>query len=161
MAVSTYLDFEKPVADLEKRIAELEATAAADALVVHDIPLLAESGRWARQLDAVVVVDAGATGSIPYPSLTKNLHHEVEAVLDFYFYQCSLTMSCADLARGFGFSGFTLREVAVNANEPGFARPRMMAMEARASAAPADAPLPVEPGKSTVVVTVSGSVQMK
>ena len=32
-----------------------------------------------------------------------NLHHEVEAVLDFYFYQCSLTMSCADLARGFLF----------------------------------------------------------
>ena len=25
MAVSTYLDFEKPVADLEKKIAELEA----------------------------------------------------------------------------------------------------------------------------------------
>ncbi len=32
-----------------------------------------------------------------------NLHHDVEAVLDFYFYQCSLTMSCADLARGFLF----------------------------------------------------------
>lgn len=32
-----------------------------------------------------------------------NLDHEVEAVLDFYFYQCSLTMSCADLARGFLF----------------------------------------------------------
>lgn len=67
----------------------------------------------------------------------------------------------ADLARGFGFSGYTLREVAVNANEPGFVQPRMMAMEARASGALADAPLPVEPGKSTVVVTVSGSVQLK
>ncbi|HWS26736.1 MAG TPA: glutaminase [Xanthomonadales bacterium] len=32
-----------------------------------------------------------------------NLDHEVEAVLDFYFYQCSLTMSCTDLARGFSF----------------------------------------------------------
>ena len=29
-------------------------------LIVHDIPLLAESGRWARQLDAVVVVDCTA-----------------------------------------------------------------------------------------------------
>ena len=29
-------------------------------LIVHDIPLLAESGRWARQLDAVVVVDCAA-----------------------------------------------------------------------------------------------------
>ncbi len=73
----------------------------------------------------------------------------------------SFKAKATDLARGFGFSGYTLREVAVNANEPGFAQPRMMAMEARASAAPADAPLPVEPGKSTVVVTVSGSVQLR
>lgn len=73
----------------------------------------------------------------------------------------SFKAKAGDLARGFGFSGYTLREVSVHANEPGFARPRMMAMEARAGAAPADAPVPVEPGKSTVVVTVSGSVQLK
>ena len=39
-----------------ERYAELEASAGADALVVHDIPLLAESGR-ADTFDAVVVVD--------------------------------------------------------------------------------------------------------
>jgi hypothetical protein len=38
-------------------------------------------------------------------------------------------------------------------------RPRMMAMEAKSSMA--DAPVPVEAGKSAVVVTVSGSVQLK
>lgn len=32
-----------------------------------------------------------------------NLDHPVEEVLDFYFYQCSLAMSCVDLARGFLF----------------------------------------------------------
>ncbi len=32
-----------------------------------------------------------------------NLEHEVDAVLDFYFFQCSLAMSCNDLARGFSF----------------------------------------------------------
>ena len=31
--------------------------------------------------DAVVVVDAGETGSIPYPSLTKSYHHEIELVV--------------------------------------------------------------------------------
>lgn len=36
---------------------ELEAAAPPDALVVHDIPLLAESGR-AETFDAVIVVDA-------------------------------------------------------------------------------------------------------
>jgi dephospho-CoA kinase len=40
-----------------ERIVELEAAAAADDLVVHDIPLLAESGR-ADTFDAVLVVDA-------------------------------------------------------------------------------------------------------
>jgi dephospho-CoA kinase len=40
-----------------ERYAELEAAAPADAIVVHDIPLLAESGR-AAEFDAVIVVDA-------------------------------------------------------------------------------------------------------
>ncbi len=34
-----------------------------------------------KPADAVVVVPAGETGSIPYPSLTKNLHHEIELVV--------------------------------------------------------------------------------
>ncbi len=42
---------------VRRRIAELEAEEPAGALVVHDIPLLAESGR-ADSFDAVVVVDA-------------------------------------------------------------------------------------------------------
>lgn len=66
-----------------------------------------------------------------------------------------------ELARGFGFSGYTLREVAVNSNDQGYPRPpRPMAMELR-SAQAADAPVPVEAGKSSVVVTVSGSVQLR
>src|SRR4051794_24984829 len=40
-----------------EEIQKLEADAPADAIVVHDIPLLAESGR-ADTFDAVVVVDA-------------------------------------------------------------------------------------------------------
>ena len=65
-----------------------------------------------------------------------------------------------DIARDFGFSGYTLREVNVSANDQGFTpRPRIMAMEAKASVA--DAPVPVEAGKTSVVVTVSGSVQLK
>ncbi|MGI8522984.1 MAG: dephospho-CoA kinase, partial [Nocardioides sp.] len=39
------------------RAAELEAQADPDALVVHDIPLLAETGQ-AAEFDAVIVVDA-------------------------------------------------------------------------------------------------------
>ncbi len=42
-----------------ERYAELEAAAPADGIVVHDIPLLAESGR-ADTFDAVVVVETPA-----------------------------------------------------------------------------------------------------
>lgn len=34
-----------------------------------------------KPADAVLVVAAGETGSMPYPSLTKNLHHEIELVV--------------------------------------------------------------------------------
>ena len=33
-----------------------------------------------KPADAVVVVDAGETGTMAYPTLTKNLHHEIELV---------------------------------------------------------------------------------
>lgn len=65
-----------------------------------------------------------------------------------------------DIARGFGFAGYTLREVNVSANDQGFTpRPRAMVMEAKASMA--DAAVPVEAGKTMVLVTVSGAVQLK
>lgn len=65
-----------------------------------------------------------------------------------------------EIARGFGFTGYTLREVSVNANDQGgIPRPQMMSM--RAKTADASEAVPVEAGKSTVVVTVSGQVQLK
>lgn len=66
----------------------------------------------------------------------------------------------AELAKGFGFGGYTLREVSVNANQAEPFRPRAMAMQASAKAL-SDAPVPVEAGKTSVVVNVSGSVQLK
>lgn len=65
-----------------------------------------------------------------------------------------------DIAKGFGFAGYSLREVSVNANDQGnMPRFKTMAMEVRSAAV--DAAVPVEAGKSSVVVTVSGSVQLK
>jgi predicted secreted protein len=65
-----------------------------------------------------------------------------------------------ELAKAFGFGGYTLREVAVNASDPGFV-PRMRMAAQDMSVASAPAPVPVEPGRSTVTVTVSGSVQLR
>ena len=34
-----------------------------------------------KPADAIVVVEAGQTATLPYPSLTRNLHHEIELVV--------------------------------------------------------------------------------
>ena len=66
----------------------------------------------------------------------------------------------SEVAKNFGFTGYTLREVSINANDQGGApRPRMMTLQAKGDMA--EAAVPVEAGKSAVVVTVSGSVQLK
>lgn len=65
-----------------------------------------------------------------------------------------------EIAKNFGFGSYTLREVSINANDRGYTpRPRVMAMQAKGEMA--DSAIPVEAGKSTVLVNVSGSVQMK
>lgn len=64
-----------------------------------------------------------------------------------------------ELARHFGMSGYTLREVNVSGNEPG---PPVVMMRAQAMRAGApEESLPVEAGRALVSATVSGTVQLK
>lgn len=60
----------------------------------------------------------------------------------------------------FGFGGYALREVSVSSDQPQ-GIPMQFAARAMVSRAGSDDALPVEAGKATVSVTVSGSVQMK
>ena len=58
--------------------------------------------------DAEVALSEKATGhrNAALANFLKsygNIHHEVEDVLDVYFHQCSLSMSCEDLARAYLF----------------------------------------------------------
>lgn len=65
-----------------------------------------------------------------------------------------------EVSKGFGFGGYTLREVSISANDQGsIPRPRMLAMAK--SDMSAESSVPVEAGKSTVLVNVTGSVQMR
>jgi len=66
-----------------------------------------------------------------------------------------------EIAKGFGFTGYSLREISVSSADQGggYPRPRVMAMESKA--AMSDAPIAVEAGKSMVNVTVSGSIQLR
>ena len=65
----------------------------------------------------------------------------------------------SEVSSAFGFGGYTLREVSINTNDQS-PMPRMRAMTMSAKSEMADAPVPVEAGKSTVLVNISGSVQM-
>lgn len=53
-----------PLVGLESEAQAREATLRGAALIVFDVPLLAESGRWARRLDCVLVVDCDAETQI-------------------------------------------------------------------------------------------------
>ena len=56
-----------------------------------------------KPADALVVVDAGDTGVIPYPSLTKNLHHEIELVVAIG--TCGANIKAADAQKHiFGYA---------------------------------------------------------
>jgi predicted secreted protein len=71
----------------------------------------------------------------------------------------SFKAKAAEIASGFGFADYALREVNVSvADRLGGPVPRFMPM---AKVMLADAPVPMESGKSLVVVTVSGAVQLK
>lgn len=71
----------------------------------------------------------------------------------------SYRTKATDYAKQFGFSGYTVREVNVNGNEPmGYSSAPMVRMSAKS--ADASESLPVELGKGTVTVTVNGTVQM-
>ena len=65
----------------------------------------------------------------------------------------------ADYAKQFGYAAYAIGEVNVSSND---AQPPMrpMMMQAKSMSASADEALPVEPGKGTVTVSVSGTVQM-
>ena len=64
------------------------------------------------------------------------------------------------MSRQFGFKGYSLREAQVSSGEPPRFSPAPM-MRAQAAMASADAALPVEAGKTSVTVTVTGTVQMQ
>ena len=63
-------------------------------------------------------------------------------------------------ARQFGFASYSLREVSVNGSESGAPMPAPMYRMAAAAAPMAEAAQPVEPGRTTVTVSVNGSIQL-
>jgi len=66
----------------------------------------------------------------------------------------------ADVARSFGYAGYTIREVTVSGADMPPPTPRPVQMRALTASA-SNEDLPVEAGRTTVSVTVNGTIQMK
>ena len=112
---------------------------------------------------ARISVTAGKVPGLTVSGVSFSLSREQRAKVEGEVQATAIErfkIRAGEIAKGFGFSGYGLREVSVNTNDQGFApRPRVMAMEAKAAAA--DMAVPLEAGKTAVVVTVSGSVQLR
>lgn len=112
---------------------------------------------------ARISTTAGKIQTLTVGSVTFSLSREQRTKAEWEAQKIAIERfkaKAGDIAKGFGFAAYNLREVSVSATDQGFVpRTRVVAMEARAQMA--DTAVPVEAGKSTVVVTVSGSVQLK
>lgn len=65
------------------------------------------------------------------------------------------------VSKSFGFEDSSIREVSVNLGENVRPMANMMSSRSGMAVASVDSPVPVQPGKTSVSVTVSGSVQMR
>lgn len=71
-----------PLVTLHSNLMAQQAADAGSPLIVFDIPLLAESGRWAGRLDAVVVVDCAAETQVARVMRRSGLSREtVEGII--------------------------------------------------------------------------------
>lgn len=106
---------------------------------------------------------AGRAQPMTISNLAFSLSRQASARLESQAQSLAISgfkVKAAEIAHGFGFADYALREVNVTAaDQPGGPVPRFMPMAAKAMVA--DAPMPMESGKSLVVVTVSGAVQLK
>lgn len=93
-------------------------------------------------------------------SLSREAQQKLEADVQTLAIERFKTRADA-VTKGFGFTGYTLREIAISSADQGGGQPYPRAMAMQAKAAMSDAPVSVEAGKSMVNVTVSGSIRMR
>jgi predicted secreted protein len=120
--------------------------------------LLLEGRDFPRITQAAVRIQTMTLGGVSF-GLSREQRAQVEGEAQAQAIE-RFKSRAGELAKAFGFAGYSLREVSVNSSEPGFAPRYRVATAMAAGPASAEAPVPVEPGKSAVTVTVSGSVQL-
>lgn len=164
---------------LESAMAAVKKTAEPGSMEVHSgafnlQPRYGKDGKmngWVGSAELVLEgsdfarISTAASRAVPMTisSLNFSLSRQATARLESQAQALaigSFKAKAAEIARSFGFADYALREVNVGvADRSGGPVPRFMPMAVKAMAA--DAPVPMESGKSLVVVTVSGAVQLK
>ena len=119
--------------------------------------LVLEGKDFARITGAAGKIQTLSLGSVSF-ALSREQRARVEGQAQAQAIE-RFQARASEVSSAFGFSGYSLREVSINTNDQG-PMPRQRAMAMSAKSEMADAPVPVEAGKSTVLVTISGSVQM-
>ena len=120
--------------------------------------LVLEGRDFARITAAAGKIQSLTMGNVSF-ALSREERAKVEAEAQTLAID-RFKLKAGEVAKSFGFTAYSLREVTINANDQSYApRPRMLAMSAKSEAS--DSPIPVEAGKSTVMVNVTGSVLMK
>ncbi len=122
--------------------------------------LLLEGRDIARITETAGKISTLTLGGVSF-SLSRQVRRQLESEVQAQAIE-RFKARAIEVARSFGFAGYTLREVSVSSADQGLeqsAQPRMMAMQAKAAVS--DMALPVEAGKSMVNVTVSGSIQLR
>lgn len=117
-------------------------------------------GRDVAQVAALAGDTPGMSVAHIYFSLSREASQRLEAEVRQQAI-ARFKATAQQVAQEFGFAGYTLREVSVS--DGGVAspvRPRLF-MAAEAKADMASAPVPAEPGRATVQVSVAGSVQLR
>ncbi len=109
---------------------------------------------------AAIAALAGRVQAMPVARVAFSLSREAREKVDADVTAMAIARFRARaefVAKQLGFVGWSIREIAVNTEQPPAGVP-MMRMQA--SRAAADEALPVEAGKATVTASVSGSVQL-
>jgi len=122
--------------------------------------LLLEGRDIARISEIAGKISTLTLGGVSF-SLSRQARQQLESEVQGQAIE-RFKVRATEVAKGFGFAGYTLREVTISSADQGMelpVQPRMMAMEAKA--AMSDMSVPVEAGKSMVNVTVSGSIQLR
>ncbi len=111
---------------------------------------------------ARIAAQTGRISTLSVSQMSFSLSRELQARLQAEAQSQAIARFKRDadlIVKGFGLSSYALREVTVG---PQAAHPAPWPMaRSMAATAMADAPLPMEAGKASISVTVSGSVQMQ